>query len=485
MILAWVTAALAGPAQLSPPPQHVRVGTELLRAERPLSVRIEGDHDPVAQARVRRTLEAAGFSLRWQKRPLSVALEPQAYELEVDGWGLVVRAPDAGGLHNAATTLAQWVDPGELAHGHVRDAPLHQARWVHVHLPDPTPEHPTAELLPLLEAFTAQALDLKFNGLVVELSRAFRFESHPELAAAGASDLASLVPIAEALAARGASFVPLLSLFCHQEQLMGPAHPEWMLTPADAYPMQYGKEGLIHWPAVADVDSLVVQEATTRILDEVVDLFSPSAVHIGHDECGALSFVPRTRDREVPERFTRSVRLGRDHLASRGVDTLIWADMLLDSSSLPGTAHGSGRKAPTFLALGELPRDLILVDWQYQAFKDPDQDLALRSDMPSTAHLARAGFTVMGATRQRTLRTPQDWKRHAPALQHSRDFSAHVASLGGQGMILTHWVFSRRFAWDLQLDWVGSLVATAPDFWGHPGGLPSGGDDTVHGEPAP
>lgn len=90
------------------------------------------------------------------------------------------------------------------------------------------------------------------------------------------------------------------------------------------------------------------------IVDELIEVFEPRWLHIGHDEVRNVHPFPATPEqREIGygRLFTGSVARLHEHLAARGVATMLWDDELV---------------APEVRAVwSELPDDLTVVSWRY------------------------------------------------------------------------------------------------------------------------
>ena len=65
------------------------------------------------------------------------------------------------------------------------------------------------------------------------------------------------------------------------------------------------------------------------VLDEVVEVFHPTRVNICHDEAYVFGYCPRCRGKDAGELFAYHMTRLHDHLAQRGVKTMIWGDGVL------------------------------------------------------------------------------------------------------------------------------------------------------------
>lgn len=216
------------------------------------------------------------------------------------------------------------------------------------------------------------------NLLCIELERGLRTDRHPELAAPWAVNKPDLRRIIDHARRSGMEVVPALALFSHQDYILR-AHPEW-------------RDPRTRFPRFAET---AWRRCEMDLLDEALDLFQPRLAHIGHDEAitayDARRRVPVASSWRV---FADHVTRLHDHLAARGVRTMLWADMLLDPARFRGAcfAHsGCYGGAPDHFdrALDRLPRDIVLCDWHYE----------MAPEFPSLRHLQDSGFETIACGR--------------------------------------------------------------------------------------
>lgn len=181
------------------------------------------------------------------------------------------------------------------------------------------------------------------------------------------------------------------------------------------------------------------QEATYKLvfplLDEIIAMIHPRAIHIGHDEVAGHNvysmrkLVKRGEQLLPAELFLKDTLRIHDYLKERGIETWMWGDMLISPDEFPmmltkhlhGTAPGYGKPLRD-----KLPRDIVICDWHY--FDN-------QKNFPSLTTMQKEGFRVIGAT----------WK--APSA--IRNFSRYVAQHGAYGMMATTWFHVQRQEWDV------------------------------------
>lgn len=333
--------------------------------------------------------------------------------------------------------------------------------------------------LPILEQMTRAALQLKMNAVMIDLCNVFRFESYPDMALPQAVPLADLQPTIDLCRTYYAEPIPALNLLAHQEHFLAQARPELMLVKLAEFPKKRVSryEEFFYWEPVYDPNHPEVRRIVTAVIDETVQLFRPRYLHIGHDECGALKFVPRKHDKEIRNLFSGSVNFLHDHLKKHGVRTMMWGDMLLNQRMFPtGAAHGAYPGAPIAGAIDDIPRDIIITDWHYWPYTHHYPDTGgTRKDFPSSLYFSDHGFDVVGTTLAKLAGNKKQIEARKRNRAHSRNFAAYVDNLpepgadagkgAGLGMMVSHWYLGPRWLPELSDGRAASVTAAAEHFW--------------------
>ena len=204
--------------------------------------------------------------------------------------------------------------------------------------------------------------------------------------------------------------IPQLPLLSHQDLLLAPDFPSLMFN-AKTY----------------DPRNERVYQLVLPIIDEIIELLHPNAIHIGHEEVVGwkekhfeLGLLKRGEQILPPDLFLDDVNRLHAYLKKRNIETWMWGDMLIEPDEFPtmpdrgdinGTSPGYGSALRR-----KIPKDIMICDWHY--FDD-------QSDFPSLAAYRAEGFQVLGAT----------WKQ----TDTIRNFSYYAAIHGADGMIATTW----------------------------------------------
>lgn len=256
-----------------------------------------------------------------------------------------------------------------------------------------------------------------FDTLVMLTRYRFRFERHPECAAAGALGKDDVRQIAAACREAGLTLIPKMNLLGHQTDRKNPlggplqAHSDMDESRGQTNIIRNYCRSLC--PTHPDVQKLVFE-----LMDELVDACGAKAVHIGCDEVFEIGRCERCAGIPTAKLFADWVNGLNRHNRARGVETLMWGDRLLDSAKTPyGVWEASDNG--TAAALGLVDKDIILCDWHYEKC----------DAYPSVETFGEAGFKV--------------WICPWRYLEHARLFvdyaNRHECGQNLRGIMLTTW----------------------------------------------
>lgn len=267
----------------------------------------------------------------------------------------------------------------------------------------------------LLREIIAVSAENGMNTLIIEVEKGVRYDSHPEVSAPWAFTKQKMRGIVDFAKSAGLDVVPLLPTFSHCDYILN-AHPE----------LREGDLSGLYCPSNPETHILV-----NELIDELIDVFEPRYFHIGHDEL--LSAYNRNDRESVIECescskktpsaiFAEDVIRLRNHLRTRGIRTMMWADMLLDPDEFSSAGFNrsgcyGGVPDDFHLAANLIPKDIILCDWHYE----------LAGEYQSISHLTNMGFEVLGAGK-----TPINTYLF-------KDYAETQVKRGFKGMISTMW----------------------------------------------
>ena len=164
---------------------------------------------------------------------------------------------------------------------------------------------------------------------------------------------------------RGLNVFPEVPTLSHCDYICM-AHPELRERTEDVdYPDTY-------CPNHPDVYPLVFD-----ILEEVIEVFHPDLINIGHDEYYSMCLCPRCKGKAPHDVFAQDIIKIHDWLAERGIRTSMWGEKLLPVvTPTGGTFGGAGYVGffkeddpkfvpPLYYCQALLPKDILMFHWYY------------------------------------------------------------------------------------------------------------------------
>jgi len=155
------------------------------------------------------------------------------------------------------------------------------------------------------------------------------------------------------------------------------------------------------------------------LYETLIDIYRPTAFFIGHDE---IRNIGRTKPREWTDARVLAYDVTKIHdwLKERGVKTLIAGDMLLDRNFWDHPIVANSNRdlyggVDTHLAIDLLPKDIVILDWQYET----------AADYPTIKYFKEKGFPVWGVA----------WYKPESAVAMARSLTRY----GGQGILASDW----------------------------------------------
>lgn len=301
------------------------------------------------------------------------------------GTKTTVWAASPEGFIYAASTLLSLAETGELAKGFVYDYPLDDIRGFRTYLP---PRDKIADFYRTID-FLAY---YRYNRVMLEVGGAMEYKRHPEINAkwielcndinaysgrgneiqrsfgwcknsfhcdnAGGSYLTQdeVRDIVAYCRSRGIEVIPECPTFSHCDYLVM-AHPEIAERRNDPYPDSYCPNHPDTYPLVFD------------ILEEVIDVFQPKAINIGHDEAYSVSLCPKCKNTSQPRVYADDVWKIHDFLAAKNVGTYMWGEKMLKSYDRSGNPVGGtgckGWSPRLYPCRDMLPRDIKILHWYW------------------------------------------------------------------------------------------------------------------------
>lgn len=340
---------------------------------------------------------------------LDEAICKDAYKLDLSPAAIRVSACDKDGLRFGLQTLLRLCEVRSLPIGTAAMQAKAHCRGIKVYLPEPVPRF-IDEWKHMIDI----AARYHINTIMIELGGALEYKSHPEInegwleysafmneypgktneirhqfnfeknsihTANGRGKVLTqkqMKDLIDYCRERGMELIPEMPTLSHCDYLLT-RHPELAERTDDPYPDTCcpAKDG--YYKLIFD------------LFDEVIDLFQPRIINIGHDEYYSIGLCPECRKKSAPQIFADDITRIADYLRNKGVKTMIWGEKLLDSHFLDGVAIGgsdrnlpSGQHIPaTFPAIDLVPKDLEILHWYWSIDRTFEQEY-IRHGFPFT-----------------------------------------------------------------------------------------------------
>ena len=348
---------------------------------------------PIGSIRFHRGLPKA---VRERLAEKGMTYRSDAYAIRIAKRTHVYAVSETACVH-AVATLARLMAEGELREGFLFDTPLVCERGYRTYLPPRTGFAGFEAMLDLLVHY-------KYNSIILEIGGAMEYERHPEIAvtwsafckemrsASGKSleiqhktypwpknsihsdnaegDILTKEEcrhLAALCRERGIEVIPECPTFSHCDYLVL-AHPEIREREADGHPDSY-------CPRHPDTYRYVFD-----ILDEVIEVFAPKRINIGHDEAYTVALCPRCRGASAPVLYAEDVKTIHAYLQGKGVKTMMWGEKLLNARTnkgypVGGAGHGKGtwHIHALYPSRDLLPRDVTYLHWYWPFHKKYDR----------------------------------------------------------------------------------------------------------------
>lgn len=321
----------------------------------------------------------------------------EAYRIEIRETDVELRGRGPAGLRYAVETLGQIVDRrGRLPCGHVDDAPSFPYRGL---LLDVSRGRVPTEAT--LRDLVDRCVALKLNVLMLYVEHTFRFRRHPEIGAgAGPLEAETLRELDAYAADRHVELVPCLQSLGHMEHVLrlpryaplAETNRRWTLAPVDP-----GSIALLR-----------------DLYGEFLPNFRSPRFHANCDEpydLGKGRSAARAAEIGRGGLFLEHVRRVQELAAAHGKRTLIWGDVV----------HEHPEQIP------DIPRDLVLLDWGYEADHDTERARAFADH--------GLEFWVCPGTASWNALFP----RMDTALQNIARWGDAGRRFGARGLLLTDW----------------------------------------------
>lgn len=192
-----------------------------------------------------------------------------------------------------------------------------------------------------LQSMSARLKAWGYDTLLLEIEDKFRFARHPLLRHPDSPSHREWKAMIARCRAMGMDAIPLFQTLGHAESVVN--KPEY------AHLRECPENGEQYDPTSEESQAFLRQ-----VLDEIIEVMQPKEFfHLGGDETWALGRSEKCRpivEKEgVGGLYLRHMLPLFEHIRSRGLRPMIWADIVLSHPQI----------------MGKIPRDVAMVDWDY------------------------------------------------------------------------------------------------------------------------
>ncbi len=323
-------------------------------------------------------------------------LEKEEYTLKVSENGVVICASHIRGALYGISTLIQAVNTDlEIADCDITDKPDKAFRGIHMYLPAREDIEQYKRILDVLSF-------LKLNTVIIETSGAVEYSKHPEINKtwedfctlvkykyprassiqwcdtywkdsvhpehAGGSylkkeEVREIVKYAKDM---GLELIPEIQALSHSYYL-AMSHREIAELPDDPFPDSYCPLNEKSY------------ELYFEVAEEIIELFEPEVVSVGHDEIRIIGQCEKCREKTGHELLAYELNRLHEFYKSKGIRMMMWAEKLQEITYLGEKMAGNAvRKKSnyafkgfdyylpaTYNAIDMIPNDIIALDWYW------------------------------------------------------------------------------------------------------------------------
>lgn len=176
--------------------------------------------------------------------------------------------------------------------------------------------------------------------------------------------------------------IPEVPSLSHSDYLLN-AHQELAERQYDPFPDTYCPSNPASYELLFD------------IMDEVIDVFQPHVMQIGHDEYYSIGICEACRKRDPADILAKDITRIHDYLAERGIRLMYWSEKMLNHITSCGEGLGGAERRcqcarntihhipATYPAIDRIPQDCIAHHW-YWALREEHDKVFLSRNMTMT-----------------------------------------------------------------------------------------------------
>ena len=282
----------------------------------------------------------------------------EAFLIELDQDIVVYAASERAKLYAIMALTDTWEEGWQK--GIIYSYPAVEHRSVRVFMP------PKREL-PYFKRFIDMLVHLGYNAILLEIGGVMEYKRHPEINETWAQYCRSMQEYNDK-PYDGSSVYCRTKNSVHTFNGNGDIYSQEEMKELTAYCAERQLEIIPEVPSLSHSEYFLISHPELRecedepfastacpsneglyelvfdLYDEVIEVFSPRTLHIGHDEWWVMCVCDRCKDRPAAELFAENVKRCYDYLKERGIRTMMWADKMVRLYEKTGEAQGGARK---------------------------------------------------------------------------------------------------------------------------------------------
>lgn len=335
--------------------------------------------------------------------------DPECHGLVTEGSRVTVASPTERGLMYGCVSLLSLCQEGVMARAIAFDAPVCAERGLKVFLP-------AREDIPFFRQLVDMLCYFKYNQLMIEIGGAMEYKWHPEINEGWIAYCREMGEYSGKTKEIQDHTYPWYKNAIHMENGGGSFLTQEEVRDLAAYCREHCIEIIPEVPSLGHCDYLMMghMDIAERpedpyadtycpsnpesyrllfdVLDEVIDVFHPRMINVGHDEYYTIGVCQRCRGKTGAELFAGDINKIYHYLNSKGVKTVIWGDKLLKNAVVPGAGPFGGAEAvmyhpqfhqdgevvgvmpATWQAIDMVPEDLLILHWNWNLGQDLEDE---------------------------------------------------------------------------------------------------------------
>jgi len=326
-------------------------------------------------------------------------IDDESYAVEIYDSEIILSSDTRRGLIYAVSTLWQLIQSGNLKKGIIFDYPDKKIRGYRVYTPGRETFKEFKEMVDMLVYYKYNYMIFEVGGAMeykrrpeinkkwVEFceevhrgpyeSDRIQFKTHPQWAKNSIhadngngsfitqDEMRSLIAYCNE---REITVIPEVPSLSHSDYIVM-TYPELNERVEDTYPDTYCPSNPKSYEVLFD------------IIDEVIDVFKPHIINIGHDEAYTFSCCPKCRDKSSVELYVGDIVRINDYLKSKNIKALMWSEklfgetVLMDGNPVGGAAKPQKGIPALYPCRDKLPHDILMMNWYWSICREEEEKL--------------------------------------------------------------------------------------------------------------